>query len=428
MSAALRDALRRGWCPGALRPMQTGDGLLVRLRITAGILPAALARNVADASRCFGNGLLDLSARANLQLRGVSEASLPGLTDRLGELGLLDADPAAESVRNVLASPLAGLAPDAVLDIRPVVRALEARLSADVALHALPGKFGFLVDDGSRPGLGGIGADIRFEAGPGPRFLVRLAGGAAASRCVPEQVPDVAAALAASYLALRGEGETMARRMAALVAAIGDVAVFEKAGITAEEVAPVARAPADGWGIVPTGTTAALGVGAPFGRFRAADLERLAGIAEADGIAELRLSPFRAILLPGLPPDRAGQLARVLASQFIVSADDPRLSVAACPGAPACGNATTPAQDDALALAAVAHATVGRGLAVHVSGCAKGCAHPSAAPVTLIGRDGRYDFVQNGSAADEPVLTGMTIEDARQALAALALAGKDFTT
>ena len=23
---------RKGWCPGALRPMETGDGLLVRVR------------------------------------------------------------------------------------------------------------------------------------------------------------------------------------------------------------------------------------------------------------------------------------------------------------------------------------------------------------------------------------------------------------
>ena len=47
----------RGWCPGALRPMQSGDGLIVRLRLTGGILPMALA---ADIARCLKPGGLFL--------------------------------------------------------------------------------------------------------------------------------------------------------------------------------------------------------------------------------------------------------------------------------------------------------------------------------------------------------------------------------
>lgn len=419
MSAAGNVALRRGWCPGALRPMQTGDGLLVRLRLTGGILPSGLAHAVAAAAREFGNGLLDLSARANLQLRGVSEAGLPGLIERLGELGLLDADPAAEAVRNVIASPLAGVARDALLDIRPVVQALEGRLSGEPALHALPGKFGFLVDDGGRPGLAAIAADIRFEAMPDRRFRIRLAGGRVTATCTPEQVTDTASTLARAFLALRGTGPQQLRRMAGLVERLGDRAVFGHAGLAAREDVPPSPAPADAWGLVSSGDTVALGIGAPFGRYRSADLDRLAAIAEADGNGELRLTPFRAILLPGLAPARARSLQASLAADFIVAPGDPRLTVAACPGAPACANGTTATQEDALALAAVAHATGRDGLAVHVSGCAKGCAHPLPAPVTLIGRDGRYDLVQNGTAADEPLHTDLTLDEARAAIARL---------
>src|SRR3954451_25275575 len=149
--SADRQPLVKGWCPGALRPMATGDGLLVRLRITGGIVPAGLARSIAAAARDCGNGLVDLSARANLQLRGVREETLPELTRRLAALGVLDANPAAEAVRNVVASPLAGMAQDSQLDIRPLTAALERRLAGDEALHVLPGKFGFVIDDGSRP-------------------------------------------------------------------------------------------------------------------------------------------------------------------------------------------------------------------------------------------------------------------------------------
>ena len=73
----------RGWCPGALRPMRTGDGLLVRLRITGGILAAALAREIAACARSYGNGAIDLSNRGNLQLRGVTESFNFAAQDRM---------------------------------------------------------------------------------------------------------------------------------------------------------------------------------------------------------------------------------------------------------------------------------------------------------------------------------------------------------
>ena len=75
-------ALRKGWCPGARRPMQAKDGLLVRLRISGGVVPAATMRGIAQAGRAHGNGLFDLSARANLQMRGVRGESMPLLIEK----------------------------------------------------------------------------------------------------------------------------------------------------------------------------------------------------------------------------------------------------------------------------------------------------------------------------------------------------------
>ena len=60
-------------CFGALRPMLSGDGLVVRLRLSCGEAPLALAAEIADWADRFGNGLIDLSARGNLQIRGVSD-------------------------------------------------------------------------------------------------------------------------------------------------------------------------------------------------------------------------------------------------------------------------------------------------------------------------------------------------------------------
>src|ERR1700677_991207 len=104
-------ALRKGWCPGALAPMQTGDGLLVRIRVPSGRLDLDRLAAIADCAGLFGNGIIEISSRANLQWRGVGEAALPALQRRLDELGLLDADAAGEGVRNIVASPISDMDP-----------------------------------------------------------------------------------------------------------------------------------------------------------------------------------------------------------------------------------------------------------------------------------------------------------------------------
>ncbi|MGH6798785.1 MAG: precorrin-3B synthase, partial [Roseiarcus sp.] len=154
-----RADLRKGRCPGALLPMQARDGLLLRLRVSGGRLNAESLRRIARASRDYGNGLCDLTSRANVQLRGVSEASLPRLIETLGDL--IDEDAGAEGVRNVLISPLAGIGSG--IDVAPIGKALEAALVGAKDLHRLPGKFGFLIDDGGALSLADEPADVRFE-------------------------------------------------------------------------------------------------------------------------------------------------------------------------------------------------------------------------------------------------------------------------
>jgi precorrin-3B synthase len=416
---------RKGWCPGALRPMLTGDGWLVRLRLTGGILSPERAHAIAGLAERYGNGLLEVTSRAHLQLRGVSEAKLGPLTEELAALDLLDADAATEAVRNVLASPLAGLDATALFDIRPVVAALEKQL-AENRLQALPAKFGFVVDDGGRPGLGDVDADIRFEAFSAkvPSFAVRLAGEPeAVGACLAEDLPEAAAMLAAAFLELRGSGTEAATRMRDLVARVGcdKIMQFARSGEQGtpsalirptlpgtfsrkREKGPPLRIGASDAGYV--------GVGIAFGRLAHGELGRLAEVASRSA-AELRLTPWRAILLAGLSPRAAQAAAAALAdSAFILAPDDPRLRVTACPGAPACLHATVPTQADAACMAPKLPVSAG----LHVSGCRKGCGQTRAAPFTLVGHEGRYDLVVNGTARDRPVAMGLTLEEAQAML------------
>ena len=90
MSAQADILRRRGWCPGVRRPMMTGDGLLVRLHPFAGRVSADQARLIAQAARDYGNGHLDITARGNLQIRGVREDTYPSLLALLEHEGLAE--------------------------------------------------------------------------------------------------------------------------------------------------------------------------------------------------------------------------------------------------------------------------------------------------------------------------------------------------
>jgi sulfite reductase beta subunit-like hemoprotein len=156
-----------------------------------------------------------------------------------------------------------------------------------------------------------------------------------------------------------------------------------------------------------------LGVGLPFGRMVAEDLAQLASAVAWAGGRELRLTPWRAILVAVPSVQAARALSTGLASHaFIFNPDDPRRRIAACPGAPSCECGTTRVRDDAASLAATIAAMPGNGTVLHVSGCEKGCAHPRKAAVTLVARCGRYDLILNGSASDVPAMQGLTQDQA----------------
>jgi precorrin-3B synthase len=145
---------------------------------------------------------------------------------------------------------------------------------------------------------------------------------------------------------------------------------------------------------------AVLAVDAPFGRCTADALDRLAAAAVDLGADEIRLSPARGFVLLAADAARAAAHLSALAADFVIAPGDPRRAVAACTGAPACASGTTPTLADAGRLADAFRPLAARGLVAHVSGCAKGCARPAPADLTLVGRDGLYGIVVGGAPAD----------------------------
>jgi precorrin-3B synthase len=144
----------------------------------------------------------------------------------------------------------------------------------------------------------------------------------------------------------------------------------------------------------------AVGIAAPFGRVETDPLLKLAGEMAALGVEEVRLSPWRTLYME-VSSASAGQaiLDAAKASGFITDPGDPLLQIEACPGAPACRSTSLDIRSDARRLAALLPGFAGT---VHVSGCAKGCAKSEASDLVLVGAEGRYGIVRNGTAQDRP--------------------------
>lgn len=394
----------RGWCPSSYRPMETGDGLLLRLPARVGGFRSVDLRAIADIAERHGNGLIDLTRRANIQLRGVTAESLPSAQKELRMAGLIPAD-AQAAMPSVMVNPLAGADAGALLDTDVLHQRLLDALIGDAALWQLPAKFSFNVDYGGRiVGLAGERADIHLRG-------ILTPGGAqmAIGLDAPDAVQwfgavaftaaaDVAAKLAAGFLARRTEGQRRLRDLtAASIAALAHDCRLTPIALPRQ----AASSPPLGLVTDSEAGVIAAGVAAPFGRLSAAMLRHLAFTAETAGIGILRISPWRSLL--GRVSDQAAGASFLTAAAqagFICDGNDPLVAIDACPGAPQCSSATV--DTHAIARVVAEHMAVLRLRSCHVSGCMKGCARSAAADLTLAGNAGALSVIHAGTARDVP--------------------------
>jgi precorrin-3B synthase len=394
----------KGWCPGARRPMQSGDGLIVRVRPHGGSLPVAALAQLAVAAARFGNGQIDLTRRANLQIRGVAPETLAPLWDLLRSLDLLDDSAETEAIRNIAINPLAGLDPTEISDLRQVGRALEALLGTDQALRALPGKFAFAIDGGGLLPLTELDADIRLGACRADAEILIAIGLSAANGVewlgMTSQTEAAATAmrLARAVLAHSVSGRAQALSLEAVAAVRADLGL--RAMLHLMINSGDAPSPRRGLITLSNGDTA-VGLGAAFGRLDSETLGTLARELSRLGVAEVRMSPWRT-LYAATPNRAAGETLVATAREIglIVDDTDPMVRIDACSGVGCCNATSLATRDHARALAAIA----GRGGftgTVHVSGCAKGCARSAAADLVLVGAGDKYGVIRNGTVRDD---------------------------
>lgn len=400
-----------------MRVVTALDGGLARLRLTGGALSADAARAVARAARECGSGVIEVTNRANLQLRGIRADAHARLVDIASAAGLAPATKGADDIRNLMLSPLAS---DAT---RTLAAELVAAMQADTALHALSPKFALQLDGGEQLAMLDHPHDLWLAAlDDGARFAYGLAG------TIPRHAHDTPALGVISrddvvpfvtdmlrrFLALARPDE---HRMRDLLARAGTHALAfpepEAALRSWRRTSSDATLRLGAHGGTNTQTMAYAGAQAPLGRLDAATLDALAAIATTYAAGRLAMTPWQSVLIPDLAPHAARDVLRELRRLGLATEPrDPFARLIACAGSAGCAKSRADTKSDAQRLAPLlpAHALA----QVHLSGCERSCAAAHPVATTLLARaPGRYDLY----CGEQLAACNLTLEEAAERLA-----------
>lgn len=396
---------RRGECPSLIAPMPTGDGLLARITPTGATIPLAAMAGLCAAARRHGNGIIEVTSRGSIQIRGLTQSSAAAFADAVAQLDI-------EMIAGVpiAVAPLAGLEAGEAIDTAGLAASLREAIQAADLRGRLAPKISVAIDGGSPLHLDALAADVRLRAsaGPdGPRLHVLLGGDAASATHLGAVAPDDAVEAVLRLLAVIASRGPAARARSLLRteganpfrAAVADL-------LTASAAAPARpRAEPIGQHTLRDGRSA-LGIGLAFGHADADALKRLTDAARKAQACGFRTAPDRALLVIGVSPEHVDALAAAAEELgFMTNANDQRRSIAACPGAPACACSDTPTRTLAPSAAQALASMLDGSLKVHLSGCVKGCANPGAAALTLVGGKDDCAVIVNGTAQAEPLVT-----------------------
>jgi precorrin-3B synthase len=370
--------------------MQTGDGLLVRLTPIGTIALDAFAALCAAAEQ-HGNGVIEITARGNVQVRGLSTASAPRFAADIAALDIAAAD-------------------DELFDAGAFAADLRHALAAGPLTANLSPKVSVAIDGGGALNLDQIPADVRAtpQIISGKVALKLSVGGDHATAAMIGSVAlvDGVDATVALLRVIAQRGRDVRAR---------DIVASEGAGVFQLALRSQPECESPTWEreknhAIAIGThrlrdgSFGHGIGLAFGHSDATSLQSLIEMARRVGTRSIRTAPGRALLLIGVPrPDLLRSAAAGLG--FIVRSDDPRRAVVACAGAPVCGSAHIASRAIAPVLAGGVALYLDGAFTIHVSGCAKGCAHPGPAALTIVGASNGCALVAEGASRDTPFTT-----------------------
>ncbi|MTJ46557.1 precorrin-3B synthase [Dolichospermum sp. UHCC 0259] len=397
-------------CPGLFYNTAAQDGLLYRLRIPGGIINYNQFQAIADIADHYGNGYIDITNRANIQIRELKDSINVEVLKKLQALGLASTNAKIDHVRNIMTNPTAGIDTEELLDTRSLVKAWEEYITAHSQLSELSAKFSICFDSGGKVAVKYQPNDIILAAElNNSNVYLRLylsygeKGEPAKDTGIlfkPEETIQVLGALAETY---RKHIDTKNRPKPRLREIINNITIKEYLHQFQQNLNPhilnltktplCASAPLREKTHIGTYSQRQtglyyIGIVLPLGRLEAWQMRSLADIARRYGDDNIRLTPWQNLLLTDIPQNQISKVEQEITHLGLNSSPtDIKSFLVACSGKRGCAAAVTETKEDAINLAKYLEnlMILDSSVNIHFSGCSKSCAQHTQADITLLG-------------------------------------------
>ena len=310
------------------------NAIMLRCRIPAGELTAFQMRGLADIAEQWGGGYADITTRANIQIREIPPRYMVKCVLKLQEIGLTSRGSGVDNIRNITATPTAGIDRDELIDTRPFAKGVHHYILNNRDMYDLPRKFNIAFEGGGAISAVADTNDIGFMAvrvgegkgvEPGIYFRVELAGITGHRQFAKDSgiliKPNESVAVAAAIVRVFVEnGDRTNRKRARLKYLIDKWGIPKFIEEVEKKLAfPLVRFPLDqceqrnaplSHGHIGVFRQAQPGlnyIGAVItvGRMKPRQMRRLADVAQNYGSGELRLTVWQNLLIPNIQRSRA---------------------------------------------------------------------------------------------------------------------------
>jgi len=400
-------------CPGLFYPTPAKDGILSRLRIPGGILNSKQCQAIASIADMYG-GYVDVTNRANLQIREISQSINTKVLKQLQDLGLGSRNPMIDHIRNIMTSPTAGIDPQELIDTCPLVQGWDDYLVEHSELSGLSAKFSVCFDGGGLVSVSDRLNDILFAGVLIERqvyFRLHLSVGEKGKPpsdvgilVSPDECLLVLAALADVYLAHLDTTSKRKSRLREVVNSLGCNYYLQEV----EQRLPFALRR---WkqsdslvnkrqGFFHVGTHPQqqeglfyIGVVLPLGRLESLQIKSLGDLAAKYGTGTIRLTPWQNLLITDIPQQCVADVQSEIADLGLdFSVKNIKSALVACSGKKGCAASATDTKAHALALSEYLETRVKLDcpINIHFTGCDKSCAQHNSSDIALLGVSDRY--------------------------------------
>ncbi|MGY2766603.1 ferredoxin--nitrite reductase [Thermostichus sp. MS-CIW-26] len=400
---------------------RTPGQFMLRLRLPNGILTSGQMRMLGAIIHPYGEqGVADITTRQNLQLRGIPIEEMPQILGYLKEVGLTSIQSGMDNVRNITGSPLAGIDPDELIDVRGLTRKVQDMVTnngeGNPSFSNLPRKFNIALcgcrDNSVHAEINDLAFVPAFKEGK-LGFNVLVGGFFSARRCAEAigldvwvDPRDVVPLCEAVLLVYRDHGLRANRQKARLMWLIDEWGLEKfRAAVERQTGHPLLRAAEkdevvwhkrDLLGVHAQKQPGLnfVGLHVPVGRLNALEMMELARLAEVYGSGELRLTVEQNVLIPNVPDSRVAPLLKEpLLKKFSPNPGPLQRGLVSCTGNQFCNFALIETKNRAVALMEELEAEleIPQTVRIHWTGCPNSCGQPQVADIGLMGTTARKD-------------------------------------